>query len=53
LVERLDELIFSPEPADPGDYWASEDGETYVNPDASEFVWFGEDVVWGDPDAPF
>jgi hypothetical protein len=53
MQDRLDELVFRPEPDDPGEYWASEDGETYINPDGSEVVWFGGDVEGGDPDAPF
>ena len=52
MQDRLDELVFRPDPADLGEHWASEDGETYVNPDGSEVVWFDEDIEWEYLDAP-
>ena len=46
MEKRLNELGFRPDPVNPGHYWASEDGETYLNPDGSHSVWFYEDIEW-------
>jgi hypothetical protein len=54
MQDRLDELVFRPEPADPCKYWVSEHGRTIVSPDGSEPVWSEGNAEWGDPDeVPF
>ena len=53
MQDRLDELVFRPEPAGPRKYWGSEDGRTCVSPAGSEPVWAEGDAERGDPDGPF
>ena len=50
LEERLDELIFSPDPADFSEYGLSEYDEIYSDPGGGDVIWFQEVVERDDPD---